>query len=962
MAEFAPGMRVLIRDEEWMIRKCDPNSFKTYTLQCVGVSPLVRDKTAYFLSDLEKITVIDPAKTALIPDHSARFTRSRLFLESQWRQKIPTDTKLHVGHHAVMDVMPYQLEPAAMSLSRPRQRILMADGVGLGKTLEAGILISELIARGKGRRILVVTVKSMMAQFQKELWERFSIPLISLDSAKIQRIRRDLPSNHNPFHYYDKTIVSIDTIKRDSEYRVHLENARWDIIVIDEAHNVAKRGNSNSQRARLADLLSSRSDTLIMLSATPHDGSARSFASLMNMLDPTAIPDPDNYTEQDIKDNGDDIKGLFIRRFKKDIQDQARGGFKERHIGEVPCIATPKEEAALEAFLTYESMLPKTENGKLRDMTFKKAMFSSPAACLKSVQGRMSRLEKEGSEGAIKERRALQVLESALQEIQPEDFSRYQELLKLLHDPNYAWNSRAVDDRLVIFTERIETMRWLAEHLQHDLHLPAKAIQTLHGGMSDIEQQKIVEEFGRDEAPVRILVASDVASEGINLHYLSHRMIHFDIPWSLMVFQQRNGRVDRYGQKASPDIRYMVTRSSNDEIRGDMRILQVLIRKEAEANKNIGDVGALMNLYDQDAEEQLTYRAMEESSAEEFEQELTIDENASLEDLFADLWGNEVKAEPVPDEPVVEKAPETEEDHTLMSDKDFLEGTVRLLAETHPYKIMPLHDAEGLEIRWTQDMQRRFRNILPPEAAPAIDEWLYVSPDKDFVARENRRSLQNALEEESWPKVHYLWRQHPIMQWANDKAGQFFGRQEAPLVGIQTFEPGEIIFCMAGTIPNRRSAPLVDEWFGLRFMNGHFDRLLTMDELIAKTQFNRNDRPNAGTLTEVDAEKASMLLSDAVEQARLVMNRAAKAYTDGPYQKIYTELGKLDQLKSRHNEHLQLKYEQLSIFGESKKKNAEQRHIDQIFDDFYEWVQESMDIEADHPYIRVAAAFMGVNA
>ena len=106
---------------------------------------------------------------------------------------------------------------------------------------------------------------------------------------------------------------------------------------------MAKRGNSSSQRARLADLLSSRSDTLIMLSATPHDGSARSFASLMNMLDPTAIPDPDNYTEQDIKDNGDDIKGLFVRRFKKDIQDQAKGGFKERHIGEVPCTATAKE-------------------------------------------------------------------------------------------------------------------------------------------------------------------------------------------------------------------------------------------------------------------------------------------------------------------------------------------------------------------------------------------------------------------------------------------------------------------------------------------------------------------------------------------------------------------------------------------------------------------------------------------
>lgn len=958
MAEFAPGMRVLIRDEEWMIRKCDPNSYNTYTLQCVGISPLVRDKTAYFLSDLEKITVIDPAKTTLVPDVSARFTRSRLFLESLWRQKIPTDAKLHIGHHAVMDVMPYQLEPAAMSLSRPRQRILMADGVGLGKTLEAGILISELIARGKGRRILVVTVKSMMAQFQKEMWERFSIPLISLDSAKIQRIRRDLPSNHNPFHYYDKTIVSIDTIKRDSEYRVHLENARWDIIVIDEAHNVAKRGKSSSQRARLADLLSSRSDTLIMLSATPHDGSARSFASLMNMLDPTAIPDPDNYTEQDIKDNGDDIKGLFVRRFKKDIQDQAKGGFKERHIGEVPCTATAKEEAALDAFITYESMLPKTENGRLRDMTFKKAMFSSPAACLKSVQGRMSRLEKEGSEDALKERRALSVLEQALKEIGPQDFSRYQELLKLLRDPSYAWNYRAADDRLVIFTERIETMHWLAEHLQQDFRLPANAIQKLHGGMSDIDQQKIVDEFGRDEAPVRILVASDVASEGINLHYLSHRMIHFDIPWSLMVFQQRNGRVDRYGQKVSPDIRYMVTRSTNEEIRGDMRILQVLIRKEAEANKNIGDVGALMNLYDQDAEEQLTYHAMEESSAEAFEKELTITEDASLEDLFADLW-NDDTTDPTPSVLTKSSSPETVEDHTLMSDKDFLEGTVRLLAETHPYKVMPLHDAEGLEIRWTQDMQRRFHNILPPEASPTIDEWLMVSSDKDFVARENRRSLQNALEEDSWPKVHYLWRQHPIMQWAGDKASQFFGRQEAPLVGIPTFEKGEVIFCMAGSIPNRRSAPLVDEWFGLRFVNGRFDSQLSMEELLSKTQFDHSDQPNAGTLTEEEAHTVSALRSEAVAQAKRVMAAAAQAYKDGPYEKIYPELEKLEKLKARHEAHLEAKYDQLTFIGRQKQKDAEQRHIDQIFKTFFEWVQDSMDIEADHPYIRIAAVFMG---
>lgn len=176
MSKFAPGMRVIIRDEEWMIKKCDTNSYKSNTLQCIGISPLVKDKSAFFLSDLEKIEVVDPVKTRLKVDTSAHYDRSRLYLESQWRQMIPTDSSLHIGHHAVMNILPYQLEPTKVSLKRPRQRILIADAVGLGKTLEAGILMSELIARGKGQRILVVTVKSMMNQFQKEMWERFTIP------------------------------------------------------------------------------------------------------------------------------------------------------------------------------------------------------------------------------------------------------------------------------------------------------------------------------------------------------------------------------------------------------------------------------------------------------------------------------------------------------------------------------------------------------------------------------------------------------------------------------------------------------------------------------------------------------------------------------------------------------------------------------------------------------------------
>ena len=142
--QYSPGMRVVIRDEEWMIKKVESNSMGQPTLFVVGLSPLVKEREAQFLAALEeRIDVVDPTATRLVPDTSPRFIRSRLFLESQWRQQTPTDDALHVGHKAAMNVMQYQLEPAQMALGQTRQRVLIADAVGLGKTLEAGILMSD---------------------------------------------------------------------------------------------------------------------------------------------------------------------------------------------------------------------------------------------------------------------------------------------------------------------------------------------------------------------------------------------------------------------------------------------------------------------------------------------------------------------------------------------------------------------------------------------------------------------------------------------------------------------------------------------------------------------------------------------------------------------------------------------------------------------------------------------------
>src|ERR1022692_110745 len=402
---LAPGARVEIRSAEWIVRRVDATSTGGYSLLVTGVSEIVRDKEARFLTEIEGkgIKVLDPAETDLVPDPSPEFRKTRLYVESLLRQSPPTDTDLWIGQRAAIDDLPFQLDPALQALDQPRQRILMADSTGLGKTIEVGVLLSELIKRGRGKRILVVTVKSMMTQFQKEMWSRFTIPLVRLDSVGIDRIRTRIPANANPFHYYDRAIISIDTLKASTDYRVHLENCRWDVIVIDEAHNVAVRGSGRSLRAKLAELLSRQSDTLIMTSATPHDGKPASFASLMNMLNPTAIANPENYGPED-------IKGLFIRRFKKDIKDQVATSFQERVIRIAKPQATAAEEKVFELFtgIQFTRLDQRRTAGDLFKTTLEKALFSSPSACLQTIHNRVNRLQKDDAKGFAADIRALE--------------------------------------------------------------------------------------------------------------------------------------------------------------------------------------------------------------------------------------------------------------------------------------------------------------------------------------------------------------------------------------------------------------------------------------------------------------------------------------------------------------------------------------------------------------------------
>ena len=157
--------------------------------------------------------------------------------------------------------------------------------------------------------------------------------------------------------------------------------------------------------------------------------------------------------------------------------------------------------------------------------------------------------------------------------------------------------------RVVIFAERVRTLKWLREHLETDLKLGPKQAVILHGGLTDQEQQDVVESFKKASSPIRVLITGDLASEGVNLHEQCHELIHYDIPWSLIRIEQRNGRIDRYGQRHSPQITTLLLHPETEAFSGDLRVLSRLIAKEHEAHTALGDAASLMGKYDVGAEE-----------------------------------------------------------------------------------------------------------------------------------------------------------------------------------------------------------------------------------------------------------------------------------------------------------------------------------------------------------------------
>ncbi|MEV6769688.1 helicase-related protein [Nocardia sp. NPDC051030] len=789
---YPPGARIEVRDAEWIVRTCAKithDDRDSYRITAVGASEFVRDEEAVFFTELDEISLLQPEDTILELDETPRFAKSRLFLEAVLRRTpLPqTETGLALADRFLLDPLVYQQRPAVKALQALRPRILLADVVGLGKTLEIGLILAELIRRGRGERILVVTPQQVLEQFQHELWTRFAIPLIRLDSVGIERIQRDIPAGRNPFTYYKRIIVSIDTLKNGGKYGQHLEKMHWDAVVIDESHNLI---GETSLRNKLARLLARQTDALLLASATPHNGNSESFAELIRMLDPAAIADSSKYQAKD-------IAHLYIRRTKTDAEVRNQIGTKWPDRGpSVPlrCAATPAEEKIFaeltEVWLAGDRRVGGPVVGtanRLFPYRLLKSFLSSHKALAKTVANRLEDPEEPREVDALK---TLQALTSQMTD---DDSAKLAALVDKLKEIGVGPKSHT---RVVVFSESIETVNWLHSVLPRQLGLPADAVDKLLGtGMSDQTQQDIIEGFGMSDSKVRVLVTTDVTSEGVNLHRQCNHLIHYDVPWSLIRIEQRNGRIDRYGQKHQPQFSALILTSEIEGVKDDRTVAEKLLAKEEAANRSLGTAEAVTGEYGAKREER---RLIQDLLAGK-----TVEESLDVQpfdDVLADLLGS-VGVEAVDADPTSADVP-----HLFDSTEAFVMESVTSL-----HLLDDLED-DGAMLAFTppKDLVHRLSS-LPADylRMHKVRDRMKVTFDRKLA----QRKLSEARDTKTmWPEIAYLSDLHPMVDWVTDKVLVRLGRQKAPVIVAAVDEP---VFLIQGIYSNALGQPTVVEWMAV---------------------------------------------------------------------------------------------------------------------------------------------------
>ena len=939
------GQRISTRGEDFIITSSIENEDSSWLIEAEGISELVKGKRFSFDSGIDTdIRPVDPNQTKLVADNDSGYRKTKLFLETQIRNAAIFSEKIAIATKAAINPADYQLTPTLKALQLPRPRLLIADGVGLGKTIEVGIFISELIKRGKGKRIMVMAPKAILAQFQQEMWHRFAIPLVRLDSEGIARIKSQLPANKNPFEYYDKTIVSIDTLKNNAKFRHYLEKSRWDIVVIDECHTVA---NDKSQRGDLAQLIAKKCESLILTSATPHNGRKENFANLIHMIEPTAIPRSGEYDKAH-------VEPYYVRRFKNDIADEdVRANFQERKIMRASALLGDAEVD----FLQYQQQLKfnainALKNGKPKeDFLFSigifKAFMSSPLAALESVHRRLMKVNANSKNADLLEENmdVLNNLKTKLEKIvSTNSDTKYKKLKETLLE--LGWTGDKNGDRYVIFAERIDTLKYLKDKLSNDFSIADESVQFFHGGLSDVEQQAIVEDFGKQDSSVRLLLCSDAGSQGVNLHFFCNRMFNYDIPWSLITLEQRNGRIDRYGQKKTPYIHYIIAESDVKGLKTDLHIVEKLTQKEEIVYKTLGDAGSVMRLYDTGKEEQLVEQAFLNQD-ENFLEE-TSKKMAGFD--FSTLFGEQgdKTAVTITDNPY-------ETNLTIYpSEAKFYSDLFEQLTSAKQINQEDVIVKNGyLEILNTRDLNRILFD-LPPESKPKTGQLFKLSLDKDLV----QRSIEEARKKKGeWAEFQVLNELHPVIKYYMTKLEASVDKDVALVAKTNRLPAHTSWFVFNAQVSNNLGQPVIADFLvvGLNKDGSVNRRPFLLNDFI--TEFKLQETMHTESIATSDIESLQYHLASAVAATTDYMHAEQKVMEAKMETKLSEYKTKIENWRAEALEQLELDFTGKSS-GDflTRIKDSKQREIETILSTSSQYYKDLTSLRGE-PYLKVLAVF-----
>lgn len=682
-----PGQLVDVRQRRYVVLDIVQSVLPTTLLTS---SPLASQRTQHRVTlssveddalgeELQVIWEVEPGATTIektpLPQPVGFDSPHRLdtFLNAvRWGAASSADVKaIQAPFRSGVDLEDYQLDPVTRAIQMPRVNLLVADDVGLGKTIEAGLVAQELIIRHRARRILIICPAALQVQWHDQMRDKFGLEFRVIDSRLLHELRRERGLHVNPWTHFPRLITSIDFLKRERPMRLFSEilppegespyPRKFDLLILDEAHNIAPSGRghyaTNSLRTTALRRLAPHFEHKLFLSATPHNGYRESFSALLELLDNQRFA-------RGVEPDHEQLNAIMVRRLKAELPPRWDGSprFPRRQIEPLEVTYTQQERAIHQALQQYsEQRITHASDSMEQYATefvlklLKKRLFSSPAAFFTTLskhedalveakrhtsvtrrptmgilRGQIEQLNEENdddeslddaTEAALEataplfreptheEQRLLQQMHTWAESARHRPDSKAQCLIDWLHTlikPAGKWSQ----ERVIIFTEYRATQHWLHDLLAREGFAEQgpdgeKRLLTLYGGMNSEERERIKAAFQADpaDASVRILLATDAASEGIDLQNHCSRLIHYEIPWNPNRLEQRNGRVDRHGQRAplvsiyhfvSSTYHAQADGSSASSLDADLEFLMTAVHKIERIREDLGNVGPVI--------------------------------------------------------------------------------------------------------------------------------------------------------------------------------------------------------------------------------------------------------------------------------------------------------------------------------------------------------------------------------